>query len=35
MNLDIKKAFLYGDMEDKVYIKLPDEDPMKARGFVG
>ena len=29
MVLDIKRAFLYGDIEDDIYIDLPDEDPMK------
>ena len=27
MVLDIKKAFLYGDMRRSVYIELPPEDP--------
>ena len=35
MVLDIKRAFLYGDIEDRVYIELPDEDEMKKQGYVG
>ena len=35
MILDIKRAFLYGDIEDVVYIELPEEDEMKKKGFVG
>ena len=35
MILDIKKAFLYGDIEDKIYINLPAEDPMADKGYVG
>jgi len=35
MALDIKKAFLYGDIEEDIYIELPDEDNMKQKGFVG
>ena len=35
MVLDIKRAFLYGYIEDELYIELPDEDPMKAKGYLG
>ena len=35
MILDVKKAFLYGDIEDKIYIKLPAEDPMAEEGYFG
>ena len=36
MSLDFSKAFLYGDMERKVFIELPDEDGTKQGGqFVG
>ena len=28
MILDVKRAFLYGDLDDSIYINLPDEDPM-------
>ena len=35
MVMDIKGAFLYGDIEDIIYIELPDEDPRKKDGFVG
>jgi len=33
--MDVKRAFLYGDIEEEIYIELPDEDPMKAKGYVG
>ena len=33
--LDVKRAFLYGDIEDIVYVELPVEDPMHGKGFVG
>ena len=33
--LDIKRAFLYGDIEEEIYIELPDEDPRKQQGMVG
>jgi len=35
MVLDIKRAFLYGEISDKIYVELPDEDPKKEQGFVG
>ena len=35
MVLDVTRAFLYGDIEDSVYINLPPEDPIHGRGFVG
>ena len=35
MILDIKSAFLYGEMEDIIYIELPPEDPDYGKGFVG
>ena len=35
MILDIKRAFLYGDIEEEIHIELPNEDPMKDRGYVG
>jgi len=35
MILDIKRAFLYGDIEETIFIELPDEDPMKEKGMVG
>ena len=35
MVMDIKRAFLYGDIDEVIYIELPDEDPMKAKGCVG
>jgi len=33
--LDVKRAFLYGDIEDNVYIELPPEDPYYGQGYVG
>jgi len=33
--LDVKRAFLYGDIEDTVYIELPPEDPYYGQGYVG
>ena len=33
--MDVKKAFLYGDIEERLYIELPDEDPKKKAGYVG
>jgi len=35
MIADIKRAFLYGDIEDEIYVELPSEDPMKEQGYVG
>ena len=36
MILDIKRAFLYGRTLRKIYIRLPQEDPMsKVPGMVG
>ena len=36
MVMDIKRAFLYGDIERDVFVELPSEDPMSATGmFVG
>ena len=35
MVLDVKRAFLYGDIDDEIYIELPKEDPMYGKGFVG
>ena len=35
MVLDIKRAFLHGDIEEEIYIELPPEDPRRAEGFVG
>jgi len=32
MLLDVKKAFLYGAIQRKVYIELPKEDPMSESG---
>ena len=32
--LDIKKAFLYGNIEDEIDGDLPDEDVMKHKGMV-
>ena len=33
MFLDFKRAFLYGDAEKELYIKIPDEDPEKNGGI--
>ena len=33
--LDVKRAFLYGLIEEEIYIELPDEDIWKKQGFVG
>ncbi len=35
MVLDVKRAFLYGDIEEEIYIELPDEDERKKDGYVG
>ena len=35
MILDVKRAFLYGDIEDDLYIELPKEDPWFGHGYVG
>jgi len=35
MVLDVKRAFLYGDINDEIYIHLPPEDPMYGLGYVG
>ena len=35
MVLDIKRAFLYGDMEEDIVINLPPEDPQYGRGYYG
>ena len=35
MILDVKRAFLYGDIEDDLYIELPKEDPRYGQGYVG
>ena len=35
MVLDIKRAFLYGDIERDVYIELPPEDPKSGGNIVG
>ena len=33
--LDIKRAFLYGLIEDDIYIEFPDENANKKKGLVG
>ena len=33
--MDIKRAFLYGNIEEEIYIELPEEDEMKQKGYVG
>jgi len=35
MVLDIKRAFLYGEIQEEIYIELPQEDEHKAEGYVG
>ena len=35
MALDVKRAFLYGDIDESIYIELPKEDNMYGHGFVG
>ena len=35
MVLDIKRAFLYGNIEEELYIELPSEDPRSREGYVG
>ena len=36
MAFDFSKAFLYGDMQRRVFIELPDEDARKdGKSFVG
>jgi len=35
MVLDVKRAFLYGYIEEDIYIELPPEDPMYGTGQVG
>ena len=35
MILDATHAFLYGGVDETVYINLPGEDPMGASGYVG
>ena len=35
MILDVKRAFLYGNIEEPIYITLPDEDPKSKQGYVG
>ena len=33
--MDIKRAFLYGDIRERIYIDLPIEDPMREKGMMG
>ena len=33
--MDVKRAFLYGSIEEEIYIELPEEDEMKQKGYVG
>jgi len=35
MVLDVKRAFLYGNIQDEIYVHLPAEDPMYGLGYVG
>ena len=35
MVMDVKRAFLYGNIEESIYIELPEEDPKKKQGYVG
>jgi hypothetical protein len=35
MIMDIKQAFLYGEIKERIYIELPEEDVMKKKGKVG
>ena len=35
MVLDIKRAFLYGDINENIAINLPPEDPMYGKGYYG
>jgi hypothetical protein len=35
MVLDVKRAFLYGYIEEEIFIELPPEDPMYGKGYLG
>ena len=35
MVLDIKRAFLYGNIAENIAINLPEEDPMHGKGYYG
>jgi len=35
MVLDVKRAFLYGNIQEEIYVHLPAEDPMHGLGHVG
>ena len=35
MILDIKSAFLYGEIEELIFVELPPEDPLHGQGYVG